>query len=139
MKMARLRPKELPEDIRREPFRGAEVSFFDAAKNLPDSWHILYGVTWYLRVRNNSWSEGEADFVLLSPEDGIVVVEVKGGRIGRNDEGWYSIDRNDELHRIKDPALQAANCKHNLLRYIKENSHFASRILPARGPAEKVV
>ena len=130
--MAKMRPAELPEDVRKEPFRASEITFFDAARQLPDNWFVLYGVTWYLRARNNSWSEGEADFVIVSPDTGLVVIEVKGGRIGRDSNGWYSIDRHDEKHRIKDPALQAANCKHNILRYIKTSRAFASRDIPAR-------
>lgn len=130
--MAKMRPAELPEDVRNEPFRRSEITFFDYAEKLPTNWIVLYGVTWFLRVRNNSWSEGEADFVIISPETGLVVVEVKGGAIGRDDIGWYSIDRFGEKHRIKDPALQAANCKHNLLRYIKEQPEFQVRNIPAR-------
>ncbi len=130
--MAKLRPSELPEEVRREPFRRSEIMFYDYARLLPDNWFVLYGVTWYVRVRNNSWSEGEADFVILSPETGLVVIEIKGGRIGRDDKGWYSVDRNQETHRIKDPALQAANCKHNLLRCIREKENFSSRFIPAR-------
>lgn len=130
--MAKMRPSELPSDVRNEPFRRSEVTFFDHAEKLPNNWFVLYGVTWFLRVRNNSWSEGEADFVIVSPETGVVVVEVKGGAIGRDDSGWYSVDRFEEKHRIKDPALQAANCKHNILRYIKEHVDFQSRNIPAR-------
>ena len=130
--MAKLKPSDLPEDVRNEPFRSAEITFFDAAKYLPQNWFVLYGVTWYLKVKNNTWSEGEADFVIISPETGIVVIEIKGGRIGRDDAGWYSVDRNDEKHRIKDPALQAAQCKHNLLRYIRNIPGFSDRFLPAR-------
>lgn len=130
--MAKIRPTELPADIRNEPFRRSEITFFDHAEKLPNSWFVLYGVTWFLKVRNNSWSEGEADFVIISPETGIVIVEVKGGAIGRDDIGWYSIDRFSEKHRIKDPALQAANCKHNLIRYIKERPEFQLRNIPAR-------
>ena len=130
--MPKMRPVELPDDIRNEPFRRSEVLFFDCAKNLPSNWFVLYGVTWYLRIRNNSWSEGEADFVIVSPDTGLVVVEVKGGAIGRDDVGWYSIDRFGEKHRIKDPALQAAGCKHNLLRYIRERPEFRDRVIPAR-------
>ena len=130
--MAKMRPSCLPDEVRKEPFRRSEVTFFDCAEKLPQNWFVLYGVTWYLRIRNNSWSEGEADFVIISPETGLVVVEVKGGAIGRDEVGWYSIDRNNEKHRIKDPALQAANCKHNLIRYIKERPEFTSRNIPAR-------
>ena len=66
--MPKMRPVELPDDIRNEPFRRSEVLFFDCAKNLPSNWFVLYGVTWYLRIRNNSWSEGEADFVIVLPQ-----------------------------------------------------------------------
>lgn len=130
--MALIRPSELPEDVRSEPFRKSEILFFDAAKNLPNDWHVLYGVTWFVKVRNNSWSEGEADFVIISPDTGIIIVEVKGGRIGRNENGWYSVDRNGEVHQIKDPTLQAANCKHKLLSCIRNHPKFADRFLPAK-------
>lgn len=130
--MAIIKPIELPEEIRNEPFRRSEVLFFDAAKKLPDSCYVLYGVSWYIKIKNDTWSEGEADFVIISPETGIIIVEVKGGRIGRDDIGWYSIDRNEETHRIKDPVLQASNCKHKLLRYIRNNRYFTDRFLPAK-------
>lgn len=130
--MAILRPVELPDDVRNEPFRQSEISFFDACKSLPNNWTVLYGVTWYIKTRNNSWSEGEADFVIISPDIGIVVVEIKGGRIGRDENGWYSIDRNEEKHIIKDPSLQAANCKHKLLSFLKEDTYFIDKYLPAR-------
>ena len=132
MDMSNMRPEELPDEVRNEPFRLSEIIFFDAAKKLPKHWYVLYGVTWYLRIRNNSWSEGEADFVLVSPEIGVVVVEVKGGKIGRDENGWYSIDRNGEKHIIKDPALQASNGKHKLLTVIKNNSFFENRFIPSR-------
>lgn len=130
--MSNMRPLELPEEIRKEPFRLSEILFFDAAKNMDNDWNVLYGVSWYLKVRNNSWSEGEADFVVVSPQTGIVIIEVKGGQIGRDSDGWYSVDRNLEVHRIKDPTNQAANCKHKILQYIKTNKDFQDRFISAR-------
>lgn len=130
--MSNMRPLELPNEIRKEPFRLSEILFFDAAKKMDNDWNILYGVSWYLKVRNNSWSEGEADFVVVSPQTGIVIIEVKGGQIGRDSDGWYSVDRNLEVHRIKDPANQAANCKHKILQYIKTNKIFQDRFISAR-------
>ena len=129
--MAKLRPLDLPIEIRKEPLRSAEALFFDSAKCLPDNWYVLYGVPWYLPRENNSYIEGEADFVIISPETGLIIVEIKGGRIGRDNQGWYTIDRKDEYHRIKNPAEQAANCKHNLLTYIRQNKNFSERFIPA--------
>ena len=38
--------------------------------------------------------DGESDFVLIGPEIGLLVLEVKGGGISRNDTGeWLSEDR----------------------------------------------
>ena len=125
--MAKLRPIELSEEVLNDPFRQSEVRFFEACKSLPDTWTVLHGVTWY-----NSQSEGEADFVIVSPDTGIVIVEVKGGGIGRDEKGWYSINRNEEKHYIRDPYLQAKNCKYNLLKFLKGYSCFKDRHLPAR-------
>ena len=130
--MAKMRPTILPEDIKKEPMRMAEILVFEALQKLPNSFHVLYGVNWYIKKRNNSWVEGEADFVVISPSVGMVVIEVKGGQIGRDEESWYSIDRFGEKHLIKDPSLQASTCKHFLLQYIKENVAFNNRKLPAR-------
>lgn len=130
--MAQSRPKELPEEIRKEPFRSAEILVFEALKNLPDSFHVLYGVNWYIKRQNDIWTEGETDFVVLSPKIGIVVIEVKGGQIGRDLESWYSIDRNGVKHKIKDPVKQASFGKHNLLQYLNKQSLFCHRKLPAR-------
>lgn len=130
--MSIMRPIELPDEVRKEPFRLSEMLFFDAAKNMDNDWVVLYGVSWYVKIRNNSWSEGEADFVVVSPQTGIVVIEVKGGQIGRDEDGWYSVDRNSEVHRIKDPSNQAANCKHKILQFIKTNKFFEDRFISAR-------
>lgn len=130
--MAKMRPIELPLEVRNEPFRKSEILVYDALSRLSDSYNVLYGVTWYLKIRNNTWSEGEADFVVVAPNVGIVIIEVKGGRIGRDEEGWYSVDRNDEKHRIKDPTLQASNCKHKLIECIKKEPEFSDRFIPAR-------
>lgn len=125
--MAKLRPIELPEEIINDPFRQSEVRFFDACKRLPDTWIVLYSVTWY-----DGQSEGEADFVIVSPDTGVIVVEVKGGGIGRDENGWYSIDRNEEKHTINDPVKQASNSKGSLLKYLRKDPCFDGRYIPIR-------
>lgn len=118
--MAIVIPNQIPDLIRKEAYRNAEMSFYDAAKDLPSDWFVLYGVNWYIRDDHNRWNEGEADFVILSKKIGLVVVEIKGGGVGRDASGWFSIDRNGIKQSIKDPVFQAANCKHQILRYIKQ-------------------
>lgn len=53
-------------------------------------WHAFHS----LRVRNNksAW-EGEGDFVIANPSGGILVLEVKGGRIELRDGHWFQNGR----------------------------------------------
>ena len=53
--------------------------------------------------------EGEADLLLLHPELGMLVLEVKGGRVAFDGRAgtWTSTGRDGTLHEIKDPFAQA--------------------------------
>jgi ATP:corrinoid adenosyltransferase len=67
--------------------------------------------------------EGEADFVVLDPRRGMVVLEVKGGiEVGRDSAGWYSISRTGTRHRIKDPGAQAQTAAHRLGLYVRDGA-----------------
>ena len=52
-------------------------------------------------------ADGEADFVMIHPDHGVLVVEVKGGRIRTSEGEWYSVDRHGAEHEIKNPFEQA--------------------------------
>ncbi len=54
--------------------------------------------------------EGEADFVLLHPDRGLLIVEVKGGAVRLEGRGWWRGDT-----QIKDPFRQAARSRWALL------------------------
>ena len=59
-------------------------------------WIVLYGVTWLSdKVTFAGSTEGECDFVIIGPEIGLLIIEVKGGRIGGNADGWYSYNRRE--------------------------------------------
>src|SRR5206468_1206069 len=56
----------------------------------------------------------EADFVLLVPDAGVVVVEVKGGSVWRTAAGeWHQASAGGSGHRI-DPVRQALECHYKL-------------------------
>lgn len=59
---------------------------------------------------------GEADFVVLW-RGAILVLEVKGGRIGRTEDGlWYSVDRHGTQHPLRrSPWVQAKDASFALL------------------------
>ena len=130
--MAQMRPQIIPDAVQKEPLRSAEIIVYNALKNAPNNWIVLYGVNYFIRKNKTSWIEGEADFIVLSPQTGLVIIEVKGGQIGRNADGWYSMDRYGEKHLIKDPSLQASSCKHHIIKYLKENGSIGERFIPAK-------
>ncbi|MBK8099848.1 MAG: NERD domain-containing protein [Planctomycetes bacterium] len=125
-----MRPSILSEEILRDPFRGAERRFFEAATALPSSWTVLYGVPWVSRGLGAGNREGEADFVIIGPDVGLVVVEIKGGRVGCDDRGWYTVDRHERRHPIKNPFEQSQRSKHQILAYLKEQPGLGNLWLP---------
>ena len=90
-----------------------------ALESLPDSWHAFYSVAWQA-PRGGRQGDGESDFILVHPSHGIVVLEVKGGRIEIDGGQWFSTDRNEVRHGIKDPFRQAVDSKHALLKYLHD-------------------
>jgi len=97
----------------------SEVKVYGALKNLPDDWSIIHSVAW-LGQRGNRKVDGEADFVLLHPSFGVVVLEVKGGGIHLRNGRWVSVDRYNRVNDIKDPFTQATTSKANLHKWFKE-------------------
>lgn len=75
-----------PRDCTRPTTSTAERKVHAALKHaLPDAW-----VAWHsLRVRDRLGISGEGDFVVAVPERGLLVLEVKGGRIEQHDGRWF--------------------------------------------------
>lgn len=130
--MAEVRPNRLSSDIIKDPLRSAEIKFYNICQQLPSHIFVLYSVTWVAQLsQNRPASDGEVDFVLIGPDIGIVVIEVKGGGIGRDEDGWYSVNRYGVRKRINDPIKQAIHGKYNLIRFIKNDQRFSRKYLPA--------
>jgi hypothetical protein len=74
----------------------------------------------------------EADLVVLMPEVGVLVLEVKGGGI-RWDDGWV-IQRNGRDRRV-DPVEQARRTKYALREYVERNHRWTRgrRVVWAHG------
>jgi len=67
----------------------------------------------------------EADLVLLMPEVGIVVIEVKGSSVWRDDTGWWQQRRGQPV-RI-DPVEQVRTTKYALRTYVAHDPRWARR------------
>ncbi len=66
---------------------------------------------------------GESDFVILVPGKGLINIEVKGGKISREDGIWYTSNRFGK-HKIKDPFKQATNSLFKIGEYLKTKNIF---------------
>jgi len=111
---------------------GAEVELFERlAVALPEGFVVLHGVKWLektVRGGPNRPTECEADFLILHPGLGALVLEVKGGRISLDARTgtWHSESATEVDYVIKDPFAQAQRSCHSLLRLAKSNPRFPS-------------
>jgi hypothetical protein len=70
-------PPPMPKSILSRPIEHGdpqEAKVFRLLQGLPDDWHIMWGY----RYQNGAGETCEGDFLILGPEGGLLVVEVKG-------------------------------------------------------------
>lgn len=96
----------------------SELKVFRRLQLLDDKWTVLHSVKWQSK-RNGKQSDGQADFVLIHPDSGLLVLEVKGGGVSVEDGRWATIDRRGRRFEIKDPFRQAVASKYALLSYLR--------------------
>jgi hypothetical protein len=119
-------PQLSQEQIKAFPSR-AEARFYEACRDyLHEDIVVIYSANWIYRDARGRLNEGEADFTILSPQGGVLAVEVKGGGVSFDAETgtWHSIDRNGRQNVIKDPFKQASKERHALLDQISGHSSW---------------
>src|SRR5260370_29725016 len=116
--MATMYPQRLPSSGK----SNAERKLFNLLRDhLPNDYTVIWSIDWTAPRAASSGGgaqESEIDFLILHPDKGILVLEVKGGGVGYDGSlhEWYSIDDGGRRHRIKDPFEQAQSGKHTLIR-----------------------
>lgn len=103
------------------PSKAEQLVYKALQEQLPDDWLIIHSMEFITyNPKYESHADREADFVVFSPDYGVLVVEVKGGGIGYDKEvdRWYSIDRNENEHVIKNPLRQAKDAKYEIRRHL---------------------
>ncbi|MBN2003261.1 MAG: NERD domain-containing protein/DEAD/DEAH box helicase [Anaerolineae bacterium] len=111
--MARMFPYPLRGDTESAAERRLYAAF---EAQLPPEFTVFHSVRWLARDPQYGPEDREADFILVHPELGILVLEVKGGVIrydGVTGE-WFS-----NAYTIKDPIAQVRRAKHSLLDLLK--------------------
>lgn len=119
--MAKIFPERLPTSVLEDARRGAERKLHAALKSLSKAYTIYYSVHWQSDPSNWGIGEGEADFVVVHPDKGVIVIEVKGGsiRFDAANNQWYSRAASGQEYEIKDPMDQASRSHHELERQLK--------------------
>lgn len=128
--MARLIPRVVINDIGVTAEREVAQRLFD---QLPQTCLVYHSYPWLRAERNDNTGrvtlrEGETDFVVVDPEHGILVLEVKGGQIGYDAEtrAWTRHEESGRVVPLRDPFAQASRSFH-WLRERLEKQVFAGR------------
>lgn len=114
--MARFIPKVRPVDIDHD----SERLVYEALAGLPGEYVVLHSFPWVRPLRDLAGEplrEGEADFVIIHPERGLLVLEVKGGTPKLRGRTWFRGGR-----EMRDPFDQARRNRYALLDAIEERT-----------------
>ena len=102
-----------------------ERQVFEAFKKLPDDWYVFHSVKWAERRRAGNLTWGEADFVILNQHFGILILEIKSGKIScRNGVFWQKRFDTGEEFEIS-PFEQADRSKYKILGELRKK-HLAN-------------
>ncbi|WP_398331938.1 AAA family ATPase [Vulcanococcus sp.] len=121
--MATSYPESFPLDLSDEGSRRGEKLVFNAFRSkLPANVNIYYSRNWrglrHFRQSSFQYVRGEADFIIVWPEYGIIFVECKGGSVEVRDNKYYSRSRMGNVYPIKDPHEQAKRSMYRVIDHI---------------------
>ncbi|SMF06477.1 Nuclease-related domain-containing protein [Alteromonadaceae bacterium Bs31] len=100
---------------------------------LPNNVTVLHSYPWLRADRNDktgkvTLNEGEADFLIIWPEMGVLVVEVKGGPIEYDaDTRIWNRVLNKYKKEIKDPFEQARKNSHRIIDMVGDKVYGGSQ------------
>ncbi len=118
--MARMMPEVDPTQLE----HSSEEPVYRALRDsLGDDFHVLHSYPWLRPWRGEgALAEGEADFVILHPAHGMLVLEVKGGTSIRHDgKRWFRASARGPKE-FRDPFIQARRNMHALLDIVRHRS-----------------
>ncbi|MCP1662139.1 MULTISPECIES: nuclease-related domain-containing DEAD/DEAH box helicase [Methanocalculus] len=128
--MAVLWPRHLTPDILADPGRRAEQKVYNKLKAvLEDPFTVFYSRPWLGTGKSGEPIDGECDFVVAHPDYGFLTIEVKGGGIAYDPaaDAWTSTDRHGNTWPIKNPARQAVESKHQILKKCQAHPKWGYR------------
>ena len=133
--MANIIPLLSEDQINEIPSKAEQTVYRALRDQLSNDFLVVHSLE-YIKETSKFKSHGdrEADFVIFSPQHGVLVVEVKGGGIeyDKSINKWYSIDRNNNKYQIKNPVRQAKESKYEIKSHLnlsKKNILLAHAVM----------
>jgi hypothetical protein len=122
--MSEMLPSYISPDVR----SNAEKKVFQWFKESPgtENWIVLHslGISRHIRL-----IYGEIDFLVLAPQLGIFVLEVKGGRVRRQNGIWYFTDKyGNTASKPRGPFEQASEGMFSIIEALKRKYGSESSI-----------
>lgn len=98
-----------------------EREFYQRASLLPDDYTVLYSYKFQVGEMEDNLVR-EADFVIVHPQRGYIVVEVKQGHISYHNGTWNEHKNGKYLPLHKDPLEQARTAMFEILNSYRKKS-----------------
>jgi hypothetical protein len=99
----------VPDELAREGVSPAErLLFRELNTQLGSDYLILHSVKW-VSFDKGRQHDGEVDFLIAHPDQGVLLLEVKGGTVrreGGDRDLWFSTDLGGQEHAIHNPFRQ---------------------------------
>jgi hypothetical protein len=113
--MAHIYPKKIPVDCTSS---GEKKVFEFLNAKAPSDWHILHS---FRLPKHRNVVFGEADFVIISPQYGIFVLEVKAGGVGFDGTDWIFRNREGvQTRKQRGPFQQAQEAMYEVEKILIE-------------------
>lgn len=97
-----------------------ECLVYEALSKLNNEYVVFHSYRWLGEIKQRR-SEGEADFVVLHPQKGILSIEVKAGSIAYYNGNWIQTNRHTKESKIIDPVGQAAESQYRIQNYLRRH------------------
>ncbi|WP_019991385.1 nuclease-related domain-containing DEAD/DEAH box helicase [Rudanella lutea] len=107
----------IPEELNADSSIGEKLVFYKfRADKQTDSYYVLHSLFITKHIKSVS---GEVDFLVLAPGEGIFCLEVKHGKVSRDQGKWIFEDKNGKKTvSYKGPFRQVADTMHSLRNWL---------------------